>query len=64
MNPKEIKQIQNVCKVVSELKSQLIQELPHYGNQALFFQNDEITTGQLIQGSYYFFIMKKAFTLI
>jgi hypothetical protein len=47
MNPKKIEQLQNVCKVVSELKSQLIQELPHYGHQALFFQNDEITTGQL-----------------
>ena len=36
MNPKEIKQIQNVCKVVSELKSQLIQELPHYGQSSSF----------------------------
>ncbi len=47
MHPKKIEQLQNVCKVVSKLKSQLIQELPHYGHQALFFQNDEITTGQL-----------------
>ena len=47
MHPKKIERLQNVCKVVGELKSQLIQELPHYGHQALFFQNDEITTGQL-----------------
>ena len=47
MDPKEIQQLQNVCKVIGELKSQLIEELPHFGHQALFFQNDEITTGQL-----------------
>ena len=33
--------------VISELKSQLIEELPHFGHQSLFFENDEITTGQL-----------------
>ena len=47
MKPSEIKQLQNVCKVIGELKSQLIEELPHYGHQGLFFQNDEITTGQM-----------------
>ena len=47
MHPKKIERLHNVCKVVGDLKSQLIQELPHYGHQALFFQNDEITTGQL-----------------
>jgi hypothetical protein len=36
-----------VCKVVSNLKSQLIEELPHYGHNALFLKNDEITTGLL-----------------
>jgi hypothetical protein len=34
-----------LCKIISQLKSQLIEELPHYGHDALFFQNDEITTG-------------------
>lgn len=47
MKPTEIKQLQNACKTISELKSQLIEELPHFGHQSLFFQNDEITTGQL-----------------
>ena len=47
MKTTEIEQLQNLCKVLGELKSQLIEELPHYGHQALFFQNDEITTGQL-----------------
>jgi len=41
MNPSEIKQLQNVCMTVSELKSQLIEELPHFGHQALYFENDE-----------------------
>ena len=36
-----------VCKTISHIKSQLIEELPHYGHDALFFQNDEITTGLL-----------------
>jgi hypothetical protein len=36
-----------VCKIISQLKSQLIEELPHYGHDALFFQNHEITTGLL-----------------
>ena len=36
-----------VCKIISQLKSQLIEELPHYGHDVLFFQNDEITTGLL-----------------
>jgi len=47
MDPSEIEQLHNVCKTIGELKTQLIEELPHYGNQALFMQNDEITTGQL-----------------
>jgi hypothetical protein len=36
-----------VCKIISQLKSQLIEELPHYGHDSLLFQNDEITTGLL-----------------
>ena len=47
MNPSEIEQLQNVSMAVGELKSQLIEELPHFGHQALFFENDEITTGLL-----------------
>ena len=47
MKPSEIKQLQNVCKAVSELKSQLIEKLPHFGHQALYFENDEISTGLL-----------------
>ena len=43
----KIKDLQNVCKIVSKLKSQLIEELPHYGHDALFLKNDEITTGIL-----------------
>ncbi len=39
--------LQTVCRIISQIKSQLIEELPHYGHDALFFQNDEITTGLL-----------------
>jgi hypothetical protein len=39
--------LQTVCKIISQIKSQLIEELPHYRHDALFFQNDEITTGLL-----------------
>ncbi len=42
-----ISDLQTVCKIISQIKSQLIEELPHYGHDALFFQNDEITTGLL-----------------
>jgi hypothetical protein len=47
MKPSEIEQLHNVCMAIGELKSQLVDELPHYGHQALFFENDEITTGLL-----------------
>lgn len=43
----KIKDLKNVCKIISKLKSQLIEELPHYGHHALFLKNDEITTGLL-----------------
>ncbi len=39
--------LQPICMVIGELKQQLIKELPHFGHHGLFFQNDEITTGQL-----------------
>lgn len=39
--------IHPVCMIIGELKQQLIKELPHFGHHGLFFQNDEITTGQL-----------------
>jgi hypothetical protein len=43
----KIKELQNVCKMVSKLKSQLIEQLPHYAHDALFLNNDEITSGLL-----------------
>lgn len=39
--------IHPICMTMGELKQQLIKELPHFGHHGLFFQNDEITTGQL-----------------
>ena len=36
----KIKDLQNVFKIVSKLKSQIIGELPHYGYDALFLKND------------------------
>ena len=43
----KIKDLQNVCKLVSKLKSQIIGKLPHYGYDALFLKNEDITTGLL-----------------
>ena len=43
----KIRDLQNICRVVSNLKSQLIEELPHYGHDTLFLKNNEITTGLL-----------------
>jgi hypothetical protein len=43
----KILDLQNVCKIVSKLKSQIIGKLPHYGHDALFLKNDDITTGLL-----------------
>ena len=40
-----VKKLQNICVEISKLKQQLVEELPHYSNQALYFQNNEITTG-------------------
>lgn len=42
-----IKDLRKVCRLLSMLKSQLIQKLPHYSHDALFLKNDEITTGLL-----------------
>ena len=47
MNIQNIKPLHKLCLSISEIKQQLIEELPHYGNQALYFNNDEITTGLL-----------------
>lgn len=47
MKPTELTELQNLCKVMVHLKKQLVEELPHYGNESLFFHNDEITTGLL-----------------
>jgi len=35
--------LQKICMEISKIKQQLVDELPHYGNQALYFQNNEIT---------------------
>jgi hypothetical protein len=46
MKEKEVRELHDICKLLSNLKSQIITtKLPHFGNDALFFQNDEITTG-------------------
>lgn len=47
MRPEEVQQLHDWSKVLGMLKKELIEDLPHYGRDALFFQNDEITTGQL-----------------
>ena len=43
----KIKDLQNFCKVISKLKSQLIPVQPHYSHDALFLKDVEITTGLL-----------------
>jgi len=47
MKPEEITDLHNLCKIIAQLKKQMIEELPHYGSEALYFKNDEITTGLL-----------------
>jgi len=47
MKPAEITDLHNLCKIIAQLKKQMIEELPHYGSEALYFKNDEITTGLL-----------------
>jgi len=42
-----IKDLRKFCRLLSILKSQLIEKLPHYSHDALFLKNDEITTGLL-----------------
>jgi hypothetical protein len=43
----QFENIHPICIVLGEIKQQLVEELPHFGHHGLFFQNDEITTGQL-----------------
>ena len=43
----KIQELRKICKIVSKLKSQLIEELPHYGHNALFLDDEQITTGML-----------------
>ncbi len=43
----KIRDLQYICKIVSNLKSQIIEKLPYYGHDALFLKNNEITTGLL-----------------
>lgn len=46
MKEKEVRELHDICKLLSDLKSQIITtKLPHFGHDALFLQNDEITTG-------------------
>ncbi|MGI9566649.1 MAG: hypothetical protein ACR2LL_06510 [Nitrosopumilus sp.] len=46
MNIQHMQPMHKLCMAISEIKQQLIaDELPHYGKQALYFQNNEITTG-------------------
>ena len=45
MNIQQMQPLQKLCLTISKIKEQIVDELHHYANQALFFQNDEITTG-------------------
>ena len=45
MNVQQMQPLQKLCIEISKIKEQIIEELPHYGHQALFFQNNEVTTG-------------------
>jgi len=45
MNIQQMQPLHKVCLTISEIKQQLVEELSHDGNQALYFNNDEITTG-------------------
>jgi hypothetical protein len=47
MNIQDIKSLQKICLEISKIKEEIIDELPHYGHQALYLNNDEITTGLL-----------------
>ena len=47
MKPEEITDLHDLCKIIVQQKKQMIEELPHYGSEALYFKNDEITTGLL-----------------
>lgn len=45
MNIQHIQPLQKLCLSISEIKQQLVEEIPHFGNQSLYFHNNEITTG-------------------
>ena len=47
MNIQQMQSLHQLCMSISEIKQQLIEELPHYSHQALYFNNNEITTGLL-----------------
>lgn len=38
-------QLRNICKILVNIKTNHIAQLPHYGHESLFFQNNGITTG-------------------
>ena len=37
--------LRNICRVIAKIKSQQIEPLPHFGHEALFYQNNAVTTG-------------------
>jgi len=45
--PLKVSSLQRICIGVGRIKEELIEELPHHGHRALYFSNDEITTGIL-----------------
>jgi hypothetical protein len=47
MNIQLIKPLQTLSIEISKIKEQIIDELPHYGHQSLYYNNHEITTGLL-----------------
>lgn len=38
MNIQQMWPLQKLCLAISEIKEQVVDELPHYGHQALFFK--------------------------
>lgn len=39
--------LRNICRIIAKIKAQQIEPLPHFSHEALFFQNNAITTGLL-----------------
>ena len=45
MNVQFMRPLQQLCIEISKIKEQIVLELPHFGHQSLYYENDEITTG-------------------